>query len=822
MLGGYVGKILRVDLSHASFQEQPLDQELVYNFIGGRGYAAKILYDEIAEGVDPLGDANKLIFMTGPLTGTTFPGAGRLAVSSKSPLTGTIADSSMGGSFATYLKRAGFDGIIFLKKSSKPVYLLIDDGKASIHNASGIWGKDTVESRKILLEKYPDAWVAVIGPAGENLSRIACIISSGKAGRDGTAGRCGMGAVMGSKKLKAIVVKGNRRFEVADGEGFKKLISKVRKIIETHPITGTDGGLGRFGTGLLVHRTTAAGMLPVDNFSNRGLTFEQVDPFSGETVKEKYLTRRTACFACPTACGRWVKVGNWEGKGPEFENTTMLGPNSGFFDYPNEIVPLNRLCDELGMDSISMGVVLGFARANGKVKDIKEAFDLVREAASGSSIFSHGVKFAAEKLGSNVIAAHSRGLELPAYDPRGAKGIALAYATSNRGGCHLRAYTIAPEVNSSPEFVDPSTEVGKADLVIRMQDSYAVWDSIVACKFHSFALFGTLNFELEDIAKLLTALTGLEFSEKHLHEVGSRIYNLERMFNVHEGLGPEEDNLPAQFGIDLSNLKRDYYQNRGWGKSGKPKKLAPLKKPKAAKKVEVTLSPLEKIEMPQLQVALDMDADIQTIAKVAKDVYEGGARIVEAGTPSVKRHGVDKLLPALQKAAPEALIVADLKTMDVGNLEARIAFRAGADVSAVLAIGGRTKIIEAVSEAAKWDKAVLIDLIDTPDPIALIDSLRKDLVGQEQRVIFCLHRGISEQLKGRGIYEQTQLIAEAKKHAAQFRLAVAGGIKEGVAKDVAKAGADICIAGSAIYNSANPKEKAARILKEIKDAVGSG
>jgi 3-keto-L-gulonate-6-phosphate decarboxylase len=211
-----------------------------------------------------------------------------------------------------------------------------------------------------------------------------------------------------------------------------------------------------------------------------------------------------------------------------------------------------------------------------------------------------------------------------------------------------------------------------------------------------------------------------------------------------------------------------------------------------------------------------MDADVETIAKMAEQVYAGGARIIEAGTPSVKRHGVDRLLPALRKAAPDALLVADLKIMDVGNLEARIAFRAGADISAVLAIGGRTKVIEAVSEAARWDRAVLIDLIDCPDPLEMLESLTKDFGGHESRVIFCLHRGISEQPKGRDIYEQTQLISEAKKRVGRFPLAVAGGIKEGVAKDVARAGADICIAGRAIYNSANPKETAKRILAEIR------
>jgi aldehyde:ferredoxin oxidoreductase len=817
MLGGYMGQLLRVDLSRGATKTQPLDLTTAYNFLGGRGYSAKLLYDELKPGTDPLGPKNKLIFMTGPLTGTAFPGAGRTAISSKSPLTGTVADSLVGGAFGAFLKKAGFDGIIVEGKSDGPVYLFVADGKTSIEDASGLWGKNTLETRKELEEKHAGSWVVTIGPAGENRSSIACIYTGAKAGREGMAGRCGLGAVMGSKNLKAIVVRGEKKVEIAHDDAYRKILEKIRRTVETHPITGIDGSLARFGTALLVHRITSAGLLPVENFSGKKLTFAEADRFSGETVKEKYLVRKTACFACPTACGRWVKVGDWEGKGPEYENIVMLGPNAGFLDYANEIVPLNRLCDELGLDAISVGVILGYAREIGKIKNFEDAKSLVKEIASGKSEFSKGLAAAAKMMKTKKLAPHVKGLELPAYDPRGAKGIALAYATSNRGGCHLRAYTIAPEILSNPEFVDPNTGKGKAGLVVRMQDAFAIYDSMVGCKYHGLALFSTLDYELDDIAKILTAVTGLEWTGKYLHEVGSRINTIERRFNVREGFGPADDRLPKEFGINLGGMLRDYYSERGWSKKGVPKAM-PLKKPKKAGAVKIISGPLERLKFPELQVALDMDADIPTIAAVAKQVYVGGAMIIEAGTPSVKRHGVGTLIPALRKAAPNAILMADLKTMDVGNLEAKIAFRAGADVTAVLGIGGRTKIIEAVSEAARWDKTVLIDFIDCPDPLEMIEKMAHDLKGHEGRVIFCLHRGISEQLKGRGIYEQTQLISEAKKRAGVFPLAVAGGIKEGVAKDVVRAGADICIAGSAIYNSANPKEAAARILKEIKTA----
>ena len=816
MIGGYTGRILRINLSNGSIATKKTDITTAYNFLGGRGYAAKILYDELRPGIDPLGPKNKLIFMTGPLTGTMFPGAGRTAVCSKSPLTGTIADSLMGGSFGAYLKRAGFDGIVFEGRSSDPVYLIIDGDNVSLKNASFLWGRTTSETRRELVDRYDGAWVAAIGPAGENLARMACICAGARTGRESVAGRCGMGAVMGSKRLKAVVVRAEGKINIVHEHAYKKILEKIRRTVETHPATGVDGSLARFGTAVLVHRITAAGMLPTENFSGRRLTFEDVDQFSGETIRERYLVKRTACFACPTACGRWVRVNGWEGKGPEYENLVMLGPNSGFYSYEREIVPLNRLCDELGLDAISIGAILGFARAAGEIRNLTDAEKLVREIASGRSKFSKGLAAAARELNLKVLAPHVKGLELPAYDPRGAKGIALAYATSNRGGCHLRAYTIGPEILSNPEFVDPSAETRKASLVRKMQDAFAIYDSMIGCKYHGLALFTTLEYELDDIARILTAVTGLEWTNQHLREVGSRIYTVERLFNVREGFDSAHDRLPREFGVKLNSLLRKYYKERGWDRKGIPTKVPPLKRPKRTRRIEVMLSPLERIEFPQLQVALDMDADVETIAKMARQAYAGGARIIEAGTPSVKRHGVDVLLPALRKAAPEAIIVADLKTMDVGNLEARIAFRAGADVSAVLAIGGRTKVMEAVSEAAQWNRAVLIDFIDCPDPLEVMGDLVEKLKGHESRVVFCLHRGISEQRKGRGIYEQTQLISEAKRRAGQFPLAVAGGIKEGVAKDVVRAGADICIAGSAIYNSANPKEAVRRIIAEMK------
>lgn len=817
MKGGYAGKLLRVDLNSGTINTELLDPKIAFNFLGGRGYGAWILYRELKRGTGPLGPANRLIFMTGPLTGTPFPGSGRTAVVFKSPLTGTIADSSMGGFFGAWLKRAGFDGLIVQGRSKKPVYIEIDDDKVTLHDATELWGKSTLETIEELLDRYPQFSIATIGPAGENLARMACVVTGNREGRMGVAGRCGGGAVMGSKNLKAVVVRGTKRVPVAHPPEFQKILTRVRKVIETNPITGTDGTLARFGTAMLVHRITAGGLLPAWNFSGKELSFEDVDPFSGETVRERYLVKKIACFGCPTGCGRWVRVKNWEGKGPEYESIVMLGPNAGFFDY-QQIAKLSAICDELGLDTISMGVALGVAREAGICRNFEDAVRLVNDIGRGKSPFSLGTVAAAKKLKLKVFVPHCKKLELPAYDPRGAKGIALAYATSNRGGCHLRAYTIDPEILGHPEFVDPQTEDGKPELVKRLQDASAVYDSLVVCKYHSLALFSTLDFELYDFAELLTALTGVMWTEKHLREVGARIYDVERRFNVREGFEPAQDRLPAEFGLDLTQMLQRYYKLRGWGKRGVPSRMLKLKTPKRAKEIPVGITPIERLRCPALQVALDLDADLKTVVRIARAAYRGGAQIVEAGTPALKRHGTDRLIPELRKVAPDALIVADLKTMDVGNLEAKIAFRAGADIAAVLGIGGRTKIFEALSEAIRWNRAILIDFIDCPDPIALTEELARQFEGRENHVIFCLHRGISEQLRGRGIYDSTTLIAEAKKRCRPFLLAVAGGIKEGVAKEVVRAGADICIAGSAIYNTSNPERAARRIVAEIKQA----
>lgn len=557
--GGYTGKILRVNLSKNEMSCEETHDKIAYNFIGGRGYAAWILYNEVDFKVDPLSEENTIIFMTGPFTGTDVPGSGRISISSKSPLTGTIFDSSMGGNFGAYLKAAGYDGLILSGASEKPVYLVIDEKNVAVNDASEFWGKNTRDTERGLRNKYPASSIAEIGPAGENLVFFANIMSDGRA-----AGRGGLGAVLGSKKVKAIIAKGGNKVKVAYERLYAQLVKKITYLIRTHPVTGDNGSLALHGTAVLVHQIAMAGIMPVNNFEKKILAYNEVDGFSGETIKEKYFIRRKGCYKCPTACGRIVKVKDRVSKCPEYESIAMMGPNSGFFDFENEIFPLCELCEELGMDTISVGNSLGFARKIGLVKNIEEASKFVRDIAYNQSPFSKGVRHASKIIGKEEEAMQVKGLEMPAYNPVGVKGTALAYATSNRGACHLRAYTIAPEILHSPQFVDPNREEGKAELVMKLQNAFAVYDSLIMCKYYSFALFTTLEYELNDTARLLSAITGWNFTNDTLHEIGARIYTIERIFNAKAGISCEDDVLPEKLATNIHSLLQRYYKLRGW------------------------------------------------------------------------------------------------------------------------------------------------------------------------------------------------------------------------------------------------------------------
>lgn len=578
-LFGWMGKILEINLTTKKQKIVNISDEIRRKYIGGRGLGVK-LYSELCDKVvEPLSTANPLIFLTGPLTGI-IPTAGRYQVISRSPLTGTICDASSGGFFGNELKKTGLDGIIITGKAENPVYLLITDDGIEVKNASDLWGKNTHETSDELIQKHQNASVACIGPAGENQVLYAAIMND----KDRAAGRGGLGAVMGFKNLKAIVAKGSRDIPVADPEGLKSLLVKLARLIDKNPVTGKS--LNLLGTSVLVNVINAHGMLPTENF--RQGVFNDAEAFSGEKITEQLLQKRSACFHCPIACGRSTKTANKEGEGPEYETVWAFGSQLGINDL-TKITEANYLCNELGLDTISTGNTIGCAMElfekgaypnelkwgdaeilEQLIQDIAYKRGIGKELASGS-------KRLAEKYDKPELAMQVKGMELPAYDPRGAQGQALAFATSNRGGCHMRAYMIAPEILGSPMNVNRYSAAGKAELVALLQDVSAVVDCLVLCRFLQFAM------SISTFREMLNIVTGMNYTDEELLNVGERIYTMERIFNNKVGFTRIDDTLPPRFleeelqegasrnrVVQLEKMLNQYYQIRGWDENGFP------------------------------------------------------------------------------------------------------------------------------------------------------------------------------------------------------------------------------------------------------------
>ncbi|MBC7082703.1 MAG: aldehyde ferredoxin oxidoreductase family protein [Firmicutes bacterium] len=587
---GWTGKILRVNLSARSVSVEGLCPEIAENYLGARGLGTKILYDELKPGVDPLGPDNKIIFATGPLTGTAATSAGRYNVVTKSPLTGFIAASNSGGYFPAELKYAGFDAIIVEGAADEPVYIWVHNGKAEIRPAKHVWGKNTAETTDILVaETDPDAKVACIGPAGEKLVLFACVVND----KGRAAGRSGVGAVMGSKNLKAIVVRGTGDVKVADPAKFREAVLAAFKKIKESPVTSQ--GLPTYGTAVLVNVINQHGAFPTRNFQTG--VFEGAEKISGETLAATLLVRKRACFGCPIACGRpsAVRSGKYkgEGEGPEYETIWALGAACGV-DNLEAVTKANYLCNELGLDPISMGSTIACAMElyekgylPKSATDIPLRFgdaDAVVEATRktgyregvGDLLAKGSYRLAAE-FGHPELSMSAKKQEYPAYDPRGVKGIGLNYATSNRGGCHVRGYTISPEILGVPEKIDPLSKDGKAAWVKAFQDVTALVDSVGMCLFTTFALGAP------DVASLLEPATGIPFPTEKAVLAGERIWNLERLFNLREGLTKADDALaprlltePMPEGpaagqvVELAEMLADYYAARGWSEDGKP------------------------------------------------------------------------------------------------------------------------------------------------------------------------------------------------------------------------------------------------------------
>ncbi|RLG55458.1 MAG: aldehyde ferredoxin oxidoreductase [Thermoproteota archaeon] len=586
-----MGKFVRVDLTNQKVKVENLfdylPEQVLRSWIGGRGLGVYLMLKEVDPKVDPLSPKNKAFVMTGPVTGIASGlEAGRWCSVTKSPETNTIHDSQSGGKFGPYLKFAGFDFVVLEGASETPVYLYLEEGKAELRDAKHLWGRDTHLTTKMLQEEHGEyISVACIGPAGENLCKIACIIN--EEGR--AAGRGGHGAVWGSKKFKAIVAKPGLKPKPADEEKLKEV---VREALEKKKASGvTNEALPKYGTAVLVNIINEAGIFPTNNFQKG--QFEHAANISGETIAEKILVRRQPCWGCAIACGRWTRITEppyqGEGDGPEYETVWALGANTGVGDLA-AVTKANFLCNELGLDTISTGNAIAVAMElyekgyipKEKLEGIELKFgnegalvEMVWRIAYRSGIgneLAEGGYRLAKKYGRPEIAPQVRGQCLPAYDPRGVQGHALAYATSNRGGCHLRAYMISPEILGVPEKLDPLKTEGKPKWVKEFQDGFATLDSMVVCKFVTFAYW------VDDLAKQLSAVTGWDVTPEEFMAIGERIWNAERVFNILSfGDGKEYDKLPERFTktampagpiaghtARLDEMLPEYYKLRGW------------------------------------------------------------------------------------------------------------------------------------------------------------------------------------------------------------------------------------------------------------------
>lgn len=588
----YHGTMLRVNLTTGDMKTSAISDEMSRKYIGGRGLSAKILYDEVDPTIDAYSPDNKLIFAAGPLSGTSAPTGGRYEVSCKSPLSGTITGANSGGQWAAHLRRAGIEVIVFEGKAKKPTYLQITNGKAELKSAEKLWGLDTHKTTDALQRDLGKEYrVACIGPAGEKLVKISCVIND----KHRAAGRGGTGAVMGSKNLKAIAVKGDKKIEVADEEAFKKAQDDALKKIKENAVTG--GGLPKYGTAVLVNIINGSGVLPTRNYQTG--VFAEADKVSGETMEKTILTKRAACFSCPIGCGRVtdIKTGKYksEGEGPEYETIWSFGPDCGVSDLA-PISKANYLCNELGLDTISMGSTIGCAMElyqRGKLKKDKAGKELkwgdgdaiveltektAKREGLGNDLAEGSLRLA-QKYGAPELSMSVKGEETPAYDPRGIQGHGLHYASNNTGGNHVRGYMISPEILGIPQKLDPFVTEGKETWCKLIQDLTAVIDSSGMCLFTSFAIGAP------EYAALLAPATGFDFTPDELLATGERIWNIERLFNIKAGLTSKDDTLPPRLlkepmpegpakglVVMLDKMLPKYYKARGWDANGVPTK----------------------------------------------------------------------------------------------------------------------------------------------------------------------------------------------------------------------------------------------------------
>lgn len=562
-MNGWTGNILYVDLTSGLCRREEIPTELLHSYLGGRGLGVRLMRDYFR--LDPFDPGMPLIFAVGPLCGTTSPTSARLACVSRSPLTGTIYDCSAGGRFPWRLKAAGLDVVFVTGKSAAPVFLAIDEERAEILPAGGLWGKGIKETVGSLKERGS---VAAIGPAGENGVLFANIMM----GEGNSIGRGGLGAVMGAKGLKAITVNGSGVTKVADSKRLDAARADVMRLFRASPVIFGELGISEYGTPALVDLMAQRRMAPTENFSST--FFAASGNYSGPAIRKECGAKKDGCYGCPIQCKKSSAAGE---PLPEYETVNHFGALNGISDL-HAIVRANTLCNELGMDTISAAATLSaFGEARGRFPAAEEVPGLLSDMAyrrDQGELLSLGSRRVAERLRKPGLSMSVKSLELPAYDPRGAYGMALAYVTSNRGGCHLRAYPISHEILRKPVPTDRFSFSGKARIIKIAEDVNAAVDSLVACKF---AFFGAT---LEEYGELVSAVTGVDYTPESLKAIGERIYLTERYYNCENGFTASDDQLPERFyrepgsageGIDVPPIDRarfeeelqKYYRIRG-------------------------------------------------------------------------------------------------------------------------------------------------------------------------------------------------------------------------------------------------------------------
>ncbi|HBV89200.1 MAG TPA: aldehyde:ferredoxin oxidoreductase [Desulfosporosinus sp.] len=581
---GFFGRLLRINLTTKSYMVNEISEEILKTYLGGKGLGSYLLLENVSPGVDPLSDDNKLIFIAGPASGTPMWGSSRYGVYSKSPLTGLYGESYSGGKVAPVIRKTGYDAIILEGASDIPLSLEISDSKVEFRNASHLWGLDTYETEDSILAEVgvPDAQAIVIGKAGENLVRFACIENNYWR----SAGRTGMGAVMGSKKIKAIVFHGHAQAEIADPELLKDLIKSITTKAKGNAAVKA---YQTYGTTQMVKTMNCAETFPTKYWS-KGV-YENWRELSGDTLLAEHEVKPNACPACFLACGKLTTVtkGKHNGlkvEGPEYETIYAFGGLCGIRDLA-EILHLNDLCDRLGIDTITAGnlvaltieaVERGRVQADlsyGDTKGVEELLNDIANVRGLGIILSQGIKYAAKAWDLEDVAIHVKGLEPPGYDPRVLKGMGLAYATSSRGACHLRATFYKAELSG---MIDPAIIEGKAKMFIDFENRLTLFNAQILCAFYRDMILWP------ELSQLVKALTGWDYTQIELEEIANRIVTLAKVFNLREGATREQDTLPKRMfkeplneGRDIINVEElnymldEYYNLRGWDSQGRPK-----------------------------------------------------------------------------------------------------------------------------------------------------------------------------------------------------------------------------------------------------------